>query len=476
VWVRREADAPVRDSGPNYFEIKGAGCRLSGDPQEATTTEETMSLEQVLSAFPADSVFRGLIPDLVSRREKVQDDVYTRILELPHEKAAGDRRTPNWMISEREAQAILNAAACVPMSVDSVWDGLCALIYLVMQSPHPSLAPSIARAYPKVATSMQKSGLLALLGAIGTREASEIFLSCVREHGWPEGGCAGRVFTELTKLMPFADVLLPDLFSISDETVKPDLVYTMVTAISAGRVQVSELGDHLEVLAPYVLSELRKGLRSAAKRQGQAARTWRVSQAYFYTRQRLSLLMEIAGYLKQPKLLDPLRQAEKFKDPLLIMSALLALLRRGEQVSAQSLKTAAGSHETRAQLYDGLCALKKEGLFPKKWKTWEAFAAAAMVEWLLYPSELGREPDTITQEHIEFSDKRKKIAFFVWKFGIKGEPPMAGVSGPHELRGEPHPLHSGGSTFSDFEAWKSATAEEHLVRCLRIVNQAAENS
>jgi hypothetical protein len=87
-----------------------------------------------------------------------------------------------------------------------------------------------------------------------------------------------------------------------------------------------------------------------------------------------------------------------------------------------------------------------------------------MVDWLKFPTELGREPDELQLAHTEWLDRRRKLAMYVWKFRNAKEPWLAGVSGPHELRGSPKP-NGGSMTFSCFDEWDSATPLEHMEKC-----------
>jgi hypothetical protein len=172
----------------------------------------------------------------------------------------------------------------------------------------------------------------------------------------------------------------------------------------------------------------------------------------------------LAGYLLNAKLPPVLREAAKFTDPAIAMSAAVGLLRQTGDVSKLALRQAAQSHGTRSALYEALAGMNRTDVFPKEFATWEAFAASHMVEWLSFPSELGREPDEIELGDTRWLDKRRKRAMYVWKFRNAKEPWMAGVSGPHELRGSPKPTH-GNLTFSRFDEWDSATPEEHLEQC-----------
>jgi hypothetical protein len=114
--------------------------------------------------------------------------------------------------------------------------------------------------------------------------------------------------------------------------------------------------------------------------------------------------------------------------------------------------------------------MDRQDLILKKLATWEAFAASDMVNWRIYPTELGREPDEFTLGHTEWLDKKRKLAMFVWKFRNAKEPWLAGVSGPYELRGSPRPV-PGSCTFSVFDEWDSASPQEHLEKCAGTAKQ-----
>jgi hypothetical protein len=118
--------------------------------------------------------------------------------------------------------------------------------------------------------------------------------------------------------------------------------------------------------------------------------------------------------------------------------------------------------------------MDRKDLFLKKFATWEAFAASEMVNWLIYPTELGREPDEIALGHTEWLDKKRKVAMFVWKFRNVKEPWLAGVSGPNELRGSPRPVH-GNCTFSVQDEWDSATPQEHMQKCAGTAKEILKN-
>jgi hypothetical protein len=232
-------------------------------------------------------------------------------------------------------------------------------------------------------------------------------------------------------------------------------------------------GEALPPLGGEVHEEaLRHALNAVAKWQRKRGIAWRFAERYRGLREVTCGVLENAGYSSEPTLSGRLREALSFPDPRIITSSVLALLRRKERVGAKPLEAAAACHETRNMLYDGLQSLGLEKRFPENWRTFEAFAAARMVEWLAFPTELGREPDELELGEKIWVDRRGKLAVYVWKFRNKGEPWKAGVSGPHKLVGKARPVE-GWMTFSRYEQWDSATPEGHVGKCRWTVNEMA---
>src|SRR5262249_23671742 len=53
-----------------------------------------------------------------------------------------------------------------------------------------------------------------------------------------------------------------------------------------------------------------------------------------------------------------------------------------------------------------------------------------------------------------------EFALYIWRFRSDEGPWYAGASGPYQREGVPAPLN-GNLTFSRFDEWEKATAEEH---------------
>lgn len=432
-----------------------------------------MTLEQVLSLFPAGSIFCDFIRDLATGDEACRVAAYHRARNLNRAESYVDAHKASWCASEANAIAILKAAHAIefPLPKHDWEDGLHEMLFLMVKSPYPSLVPLIEPVYAKMPDGRRRDALLATLGAIATREAADAFMTCIRQHGWPSRPYQ-RVYSELFKLMAFPEVMLPDVLLTAGDCAT-DVGDVIIAAIAKGTIQPQRLDGQLNPLAPFVIKNVKSLMKKVAKHQKTDGIEWRFAEKYHYLRHRLCMLLDLAGRLKHPKLPALISGLLDFADPRIVTFAALALLRQGQNVGKTPLNVASRCHETRAILFQELRAMGMEQRFPEKWRTWEAFAAAQMVEWLLYPAELGREPDELELAYTHWLDKRRKVVAYVWKFRVADEPWLAGVSGPHQLRGEPHPVN-GGMTFSCFDEWTSATPVAHLEKCMGTVESIAK--
>lgn len=429
-----------------------------------------MSLSSALSRFPKDSQFRGIIRELANSDVKRRNAACDKIQLISRIETWQDARTCDWKISEPEALAIFSAYESLVLPTPELdWrDGAERLLGLFWRSPYPSLVEPCKRVYAKHIQPRRRCAILALLGTIATREAAEAFMCCIRDHGWPEHGYP-RVFEELEKLLKFSDVMLPDVM-LTDGPWTTYVGDALLGATAKGWLDFAQVGGSLEQLAPFTLKKLQKALRSATKRQQPRGIAWRFDEKYWSVRNEVCMFLDLAGWLKAPELTPILRDATGLADPRIAAFAATSLVRRGQSVGTRVLNRIAACHETRGLLFQLLSAMSRADLFPAKWRTWEAFGAARMVEWLMYPAELGREPDEIHLEQTEpIGPRRNKTVIYVWKFRNRGEQWLAGVSGPHKLTGQPQPV-DGQLTFSRFEEWSAASPLEHIERCAGTVS------
>ena len=428
-----------------------------------------MNIEQALKAFPAKSPFRSILPDLLDENEAVWEAAHERLRDLDRVAVGDDRLARTWNYSEAEALGILRAAIGLPFApARAEWkDAVHDLISLLLRCPYKSLVGPAREAYPTV-SDRSKCAILALLGACGSIDAAKALKSCIRDHGWPNH-VYDRVFWEMAKLLSHASILFPELIERAGENIGP-VANVFVAAIAQGHLDLAN-SHCLRPLAQLVSQRLSECLEVVSQLQRDKGIAWRFTEQYWPARHQTGAWLDIAGYLKDLAPVALLEEALRLGDPRLAAFAVSSVLRCGGSIGDGVLERIAACHETRALLFQLLQNHGKLELFPQTFRTWDAFAAANMVNWLMYPTELGREPDYLEKMAVFTSTKTDgELVLYVWRFRNGDDSWFAGVSGPYLFEGTPCPLH-GDMTFSCFEKWDDASAEKHAEETLKTLNE-----
>jgi hypothetical protein len=112
--------------------------------------------------------------------------------------------------------------------------------------------------------------------------------------------------------------------------------------------------------------------------------------------------------------------------------------------------------------------LERSDLFPNEFLNQPSLAEAAMVDWLLFPTELGRAPDEIRQlESVPLETDDGLADLYV--FAFRTHPPhwlsdkdwVVGVAGPFLVSDQPT-FEGLGATFSRFESLSEKPLDEHV--------------
>lgn len=203
---------------------------------------------------------------------------------------------------------------------------------------------------------------------------------------------------------------------------------------------------------------------------------------YTDIRYQSGVLLDLMSHLKSKASTAELRTSyQYFQDTRLKFFALKSLLEKGEKVDPASFLPIAAEDETRELLFELLESHKLLAQFPEKYKTQEALSRSNMVNWLVYPTELGRTPDKIELLDIVTInyDDVGETEYYLWKFISSSEnwekdAWMVGLSGPY-VKSESPTTRSYGYTFSAFTKLEEKTPMEHFEQIMDILNKANED-
>lgn len=382
-------------------------------------------------------------------------------------------------LSEAECLFALQEAAQPFPPRRREWDDSAAdLIRAAGSNPKPSYIDVIRKHYADYGEAAGPDAL-ALLSCIRDRRAAQAYMEILKRYA-REGGVPHLVTAGWQGMPRDADVLFPELLEYADiKELEWDICDLCLHYVQEGLITAEILEACAEhVFASY--SAYAPDLFDAQKAEGD---DWMWEESYLEMRNPAELLLDIMGYMQTPKIGKALREALAYKDPRLKCFAISSVLRHGRAVGSADVADVARWPEMRNHLYERLEALGKSSLFPEEFRTQEAFAESHMVEWLVYPTELGRAPDEIELMAVFAVDTETEdgaIEYYVFRF--RTHPPhwaadkgwLAGIAGPYLQKDKPS-TRSYGCTFSKFEPWDSKTAEEHLDSILETLEEWREH-
>ncbi|MCX8075377.1 MAG: hypothetical protein N2749_07335 [Clostridia bacterium] len=127
----------------------------------------------------------------------------------------------------------------------------------------------------------------------------------------------------------------------------------------------------------------------------------------------LEIMIDVAKYFNNQTILYNVLKSLKLNDSEIKLFSLNTLVYNNMFVKEEYIEEVAKNISTAARLYVFFTDMNKKGMFPEKYLSQEYLAKSNMVYWLMYPSELGNEPD-----EIEFVDtvEENNLVYYIFKF------------------------------------------------------------
>lgn len=283
----------------------------------------------------------------------------------------------------------------------------------------------------------------------------------------------------LDKDFKFGEIIFPDFLQlIENKNIDSDVLLLVLNYLKANELNVQDNRNYIDKLIS-LSREYRQLIIEIQKRN---IDIWEDDE-YQIARYKSGIIADLLGYINAENTITELQNYLKLNDNKLVMFATVSLLRLDFNPGGQLFERLAADTECRKWFYNQLEEIHKEGLFPQEYKTQTAFAESDMVNWLLYPTELGRMPDSIELMQVVEVDTNSVdgvVDFYLYRFksdheSFKDYGWMAGISGYFPKKEQP--LTQGyGYTFSSFEKWESKSAEEHIAEIKKILDEAYENN
>ncbi len=392
-------------------------------------------------------IVKGLSSPIPSEREQA-------------EKALSDLEKAG--LSEAEGLCCLRAASQpFPPGIHEWDDASASLISAAGRQPRASYAELIDKSYPNLSPRAQEAGLR-VLSTIETRQAAEAFVNCLRRTS---DRVSPAEFRGLEESPRHTGVFYP---SVLDLLSRPNLRWPVLHLTLCYLKRELLSGPEITEKICYTVGQLQRDLHPALlAHQKSGSNSWLWADDYQEMRSLASLTLDVLGHVPTSCAWPHLRRALDYEDPRLLQFAVLGVLRSGRDVASQTIARVAASAECRNWLFRGLREMGREALFPRAFRTQEAFAESEMVNWLIFPTELGRAPDEIELKAVvPRLTPHGEAEYYIFRFRTLAphwaakDGWLAGGAGPF-LKKDGPTTEAGGDTFSTFTPWSNKTPEEH---------------
>jgi hypothetical protein len=421
-----------------------------------------------------DAFAQTAIADIVRRLH--DEDIETRMAAVDDLEKMAEAG-----LSSADAKFALEAAAqsFPPLRFEELTSASGALVNAASTSRDVDLVDIVSEIYPKYPAPAKEQALL-LLSSITSTESTDRFVKFVVEEAKNPTGMTFLPMRGFYDAPRHADRLFPALLLAMD---RPELrwnaAYLALKYFENGQLEPGSL-DASYGAVDEPLADL---LRQAKRLELPNDDDWLWSDDYQEIRDLAGLLLDLSGYFETETSVRNLTSGVQSADPRLKFFAARSLMSLGRSVSDSALRDIAASSEVRNYLFEYLKATNQTRRFPAEFLSQEAFAESEMVNWLVYPTELGRAPSEIELVRTVKSKLRgQDVLHYVFKF--RTEPPhfaaedgwMLGVAGPFLASAAPDTT-SYGDTFSTFAKLDETNVDRYVdeIRSLTRDAGAAES-
>lgn len=359
-----------------------------------------------------------------------------------------------------------------------IYDSAAALIVTASKQPYPEYIPIVRNNFLKL-TERARIDTLALLAKADFPEASRALMSLIKDYAM-QGEIPVLVVNPLTVKPRDPEIFFPDLLNYASIPKLQFDIYLLALTYCQNKLISPEI--MLAFADAFMLYYQQFKAQMLAIRSAHSENPHE-QKGYFEVYRFVGLALDLMAYIPRPDVKSELRLMAGDADKALKCSALASLIVLDVSVDAGDLLDIAANAEVRQELYARLRVSDKLDLFPAQFKNQAALAESDMVNWLMFPTELGTAPDEIEMMKVVSIDTEAPdgiIDYYVFRFRMiephwgadKGW--RAGVSGPYLQGGELGASVPEG-TFSAFEPYDSMTPEAHVGDIEEILEEWWEN-
>jgi len=421
------------------------------------------------SAETQDVPARTSIDDVVAR---LQDE------ELEVRKAAAvdlyNMATPG--LSNADAVRMLRAATREFPALEFASQSASAeLVRAARASSDPALVEVVRETFPKYPARAKEEALL-LLSGIDSVASTDLFVQLAIDEARSPTGVTSLPTRGFEEAPRHAERLFPALLAAMERAeLRWGVAYLSLNYFEQGELAQGALDPHYGAIHEPLIDLLQR--TNSLERSDN---DWLWTDEYQEVRGLAGLLLDLSRFFETEESSRALDLGVESADPRLKFFSARALMSVGHEVPDVALRDIAASSEMRNFLFEYLESTNRVDRFPKEFLSQEAFAESEMVDWLIYPTELGRAPSEIdVVRTVDATLDGNDYIYYVFRF--RTNPPhwaaedgwMLGVAGPFLVSAAPSPT-SYGDTFSTFAKLDDTDIDAYVDEIRSLLRDARE--
>ena len=278
----------------------------------------------------------------------------------------------------------------------------------------------------------------------------------------------------LKKNYAYKNIIFPELLNIIDnESIDSEILLLFLNYLENNQLQAKDFNSYVDKILG-LSAKYRNIIKTEDPTNINIDENTESKDALI----KLGIIADLLGYFEGDKVVSELSTYLTIQNAQLKMFTVNSLIKLGRNVDSRYYDEIAADSETRILFYQMLETLNKEHLFPSKYKTQELLAESDLVNWLVFPTELGVKPDSVELMKVVQVDTKSTdgiVEFYLFRFKSSNKEWiengwMTGVSGYYTVKNKPS-ANAIGYTFSSFEKWDDKTLDEHVKDVLELIKE-----
>jgi hypothetical protein len=245
------------------------------------------------------------------------------------------------------------------------------IIEIATKNPDTKLVEVIRNNFKDYDT-IGKNASLRFLSGFNNNASIQAFIDLILKHPSEVSFFSTGI---LEKDYSYKDLIFPDLLNVIDhETLDADILLLLLNYLNNNQIQAKDYVSYIDKL----LALSKKYRNILEDKQSLNVNTWDDGE-YQNARYKSGIIEDLSGHFYGNQVIAELTNYLKINDQKIRMFSVISLIKLGQNIDSAIVNEIAADVESRKWFFENLQSLRKESIFPSRYKTQEAFAESDII-------------------------------------------------------------------------------------------------